>query len=91
MRITSIELAGSIESGKRLPRAFAKISRTTDSEYIEVTIIRPGCDDRKQMVRADCEDDIRSAASCLHRILEGYDGTNSEIEACVRVLQHFAD
>ena len=91
MRITSIELAGSVERGKRLPRAFAKISRTMDDEYIEVTVIRPNCGDRKHMVLADCEEDIRSMAGCLQRTLDGYDGTNSEIEACVRLLQHFAD
>ena len=91
MRITSIELAGSIESGKRLPRAFAKISRTTDNEYIEITILRPNCEDRKHMVLADCDEDIRSMAECLQHTLDGYDGTNSEIEEYVRVLQHFAD
>ena len=91
MRITSIELAGSIEKGKRLPRAFAKISRTADDEYIEVTILRPNCPDRQHTVQADCEEDIRQAASCLHLVLAGYDGTNSEIEEYVRVLQYLAD
>ena len=91
MRITSIELAGSVEKGKRLPRAFAKVSRTADDQYIEVTILRPNCPDRKHMVQADCEEDIRSMASCLHHTLAGYDGTNSEIEEYVRVLQYLAD
>ena len=91
MRIMSVELAGSVERGKRLPRAFAKINRTTDDQYIEVTILRPNCEDRKHMVLADCEEDIRSMAECLQHTLDGYDGTNSEIEEYVRVLQHFAD
>jgi len=95
MRITSIELAGSSSTTLRdgtagLPRAFAKVGRTTDAEYVEVTIIRPG-GERKHMIRADCEEDIRSMAECLQSQLDGYDGTNSEIEEYVRVLQHFAD
>ena len=95
MKITSIELAGSSKATLRdgtpgLPRAFAKVSRTTDAEYIEVTILRPGVE-RKHMIRADCEEDIRSMAECLQTQLDGYDGTNSEIEEYVRVLQYFAD
>ena len=95
MRITSIELAGTSRTTLRdgtpgLPRAFAKVSRTTDAEYIEVTILRPG-GERKHRIRADCEEDIRSVAECLQSQLDGYDGTNSEIEEYVRVLQHFAD
>ncbi len=90
MKITSIELAGSIEAGKRLPRAFAKVSRANDCEHIEVTIIRPGSE-RKHVVRANCQEDIRSMAECLQNQLDGCDGTDSEIEEYVRVLQHFAD
>ena len=96
MRITSIELAGTSNTKLRhgspgLPRAFAKISRTTDSEYMEVTIIRPECADRKHMVQADDADDQWSMAECLQETLDGYRGTNSEIEEYVRVLRHFAD
>ena len=95
MRITSIEMAGSSRTTLRdgtpgLPRAFAKVARTTDSDYFEVTILRPG-GERKHMIRADCEEDIRSMAECLQNQLDGYDGTNSEIEEYVRVLQYFAD
>ena len=53
MKITSIELAGSVAEGKKLPRAFARIARTTDSDYIEATILKPG-GQRKQMARANC-------------------------------------
>jgi len=90
MRITSIEFAGSIETGKKLPRAFAKIARTTDGEYVEVTIIRPG-GERKHMVRADCEDDLWSMAECLLHELEDLDGPNSAINDYFRELQRFAD
>ena len=95
MRITSIELAGSsktiLSNGQPgLPRAFAKVARTAVSDCFEVTILRPG-GERKHMIRADCEEDIRSVAECLQNQLDGYDGTNSEIEEYVRVLQYFAD
>ena len=90
MRITSIELAGSIESGKRLPRAFAKVGRTADAEYVEVTIIRPG-GQRKHMVRADCEEDLWSMAERLLHELDGVDGPNSAINDYYRELQRFAD
>ena len=91
MRIMSIELAGSVDRGKRLPRAFARISRTTDDEYIEVTIIRPDCGDRKHMVQADCDEDLWSMAECLQAHLDGCKGTNSMIHDYYRELQRFAD
>jgi len=90
MRIKSIELAGSIESGKKLPRAFARICRPNGRDYIQVDIIAPS-GERTHHVQADCEEDIRSMAESLQNQLDGYDGTNSEIEEYVRVLQHFAD
>jgi len=90
MRITSIELAGSIAEGKKLPRAFAKIARTTDSDYVEVTIIRQR-GQRKHMVQANCEEDLWSMAECLLHELEGLDGPNSAINEYYRALQHFAD
>ena len=94
MRITSIELAGTSETTLHdgtpgLPRAFAKVSRTTDDEYFEVTIVRPG-GDRKHMIRADCEEDIRSMAECLQSQLDGYDGSSSEVEEYARLLMQFS-
>ena len=92
MKITSIELAGSIESGKRLPRAFARICRPNDCDHIQVEILAPDRTEcRTHHVQADCEEDIRSMAEGLQWILDGYDGTNSEIQEYVRVLQHFTD
>ncbi|MBL7134356.1 MAG: hypothetical protein ISS78_09695 [Phycisphaerae bacterium] len=92
MRITSINLAGSIEKGKRLPRAFARVSRAIDSDYIEVETLAPdGALCRTHLVAPDCEEDIRCEAEQLQRILDGCAGTNTDIEEYVRVLQHFAD
>ena len=95
MRITSIELAGTSRTRLRdgtpgLPRAFAKVSRTTDAEYIEVTIIRAG-GERKHMVQADCEEDLWSMAKCLLHELDSVDGPNSAINDYYRELQRFAD
>ena len=90
MKITSIELAGSIEIGKKLPRAFAKIARTTDSDYVEVTLIRPG-GQRKHMVQADCDEDLWSMAECLQYHLDGCKGTKSMIHDYYRLIQRFAD
>ena len=39
MRITTIELAGAIEEGKHLPRAFARISRKLGDDHITVEYI----------------------------------------------------
>jgi len=91
MRIASIELAGSIKEGEKLPRAFARITRTSDSEFIEVTIIPATGLNRKHMVRADCEEDLWSMAECLQNQLDGYDGTNSAIHDYFRELQRFGD
>ena len=90
MKITSIELAGIIEKGKRLPRAFARISRPNGCDTIRIETILPG-GEHTHHIPCDCETDIRQAASCLHRILEGRDGTRGEEAQYVRVLRHFAD
>jgi len=90
MRITSIELAGSIEKGKRLPRALARIGRQLDTDLIDLTILLPGREETHRL-DAGSEDDIRSMARRLQHLLDGYHGTPSEIEAYRRDLQRFAD
>ena len=95
MRVTSIELAGTSKTTLRdgtpgLPRAFAKITRTTDADSIEVTILRSG-GENKRMVRADCAEDIRSMAECLQHHLDGCKGTHSMVHEYVAILQYFAD
>ena len=92
MKITSINLAGSTEKGKKLPRAFARIGRTLDGDYIEVETLAPdGALCRTHLVAPDCEEDIRCEAEQLQRILDGHAGTNTDIEEYVRVLQQLAD
>ena len=95
MRIRSIELAGESKTTlgdgmPGLPRAFARISRKPGDEHITVELIIPG-GERTHHVQADCEEDVRSMAACLQVQLDGFKGTNSEIDEYVRVLQHFVD
>jgi len=97
MKITSIELAGESrttlgDGTPGLPRAFARVSRKGGDEYITIEILAHGrqkC--RTHHVQAGCEGGLRSMAEGLQYILDGYDGTNSEIDEYFRVLQHFAD
>ena len=92
MRVTSIELAGEVEKGKgqKLPRAFARISREVNSDYITVEVLVPG-HEHTHHVQADCEEDLWSMAECLQFQLDGHKGTNSMIHDYLRVLQRFAD
>ena len=92
MRITSIEFAGTIEKGQKLPRAFAKVTRKLGSDHIEVTILTPDQPDgRVHHVQADCDEDLWSMAECLQYHLDGHRGTNSMIHDYLRELQRFAD
>jgi len=90
MRITSIELAGRIDEGQRLPRAFACITRKIDSDQIEVTIIMPGSE-RTHHVQADCQEDVWSMAECLQYHLDGCKGTNSMIHDYYNELLRLSD
>jgi len=90
MRITSLELAGSVEDGQVLPRAFAKISRKQGAEQITVELLTPG-GDRTHHVGADDRDDQWSMAQILQHALDGYEGTNSEINDYMRVIEQLAD
>jgi len=90
MRITSIELAGEIDHGKKLPRAFACVTRKIDSDQIEVTIITPGSE-RTHHVQADCQEDVWSMAECLQYHLDGCKGTNSMIHDYYNELLRLSD
>jgi len=95
MRIRSIELAGesktTLSDGTPgLPRAFARISRKPGDECITVELIT-SAGERSHQVQANDSDDQWSMAEILQHALDGYEGTNSEIDEYVRVLQHFAD
>ena len=90
MRITSMELAGTIEQGQKLPRAYARIRRNPGDGHIEVTIMMPGAE-KTHIVDAASEDDLWSMAECLQEQLEGCRGTRSDTMDYFRALQRFAD
>jgi len=90
MRITSIEFAGAIEKGQKLPRAFARVSRKLGSDQIEVTLVSPD-GERTHHVQADCGADLWSMAVRLQCHLDGVRGTNSMIHDYLRELERFAD
>jgi len=94
MRITSIELAGESKTTlgdgtPGLPRAFARIGRKPGDEYITVELLMPGSE-RTHQVQAGDSDDQWSMAEILQHALDGYEGTNSEIDDYYRAIQHFA-
>ncbi len=95
MRITRIELAGSSKTtlhdgSPGLARAFAAIGRKAGDEHITVELLMPGAD-RTHHVQADDADDLWSMAECLQETLDGYRGTNSDIDEYYRELRRFAD
>ena len=90
MRITTIEFAGTIEAGQKLPRTFAKAHRKLDSDLIEVTIFFPD-GEKTHHVQADCDEDIWSMAECLQCHLDGARGNRGDINVYYGELRHFAD
>ena len=91
MRIASIEIEGSIEKGHKLPRAFVRISRKRGSAHIEVTILQPNEPETTHRVLAHDYEEPWAMAECLFETLEGYRGTNSDVQAVYRELQRFTD
>ena len=96
MRITSIELAGTIEEGKHLPRAFARIGRKPGDDYITIEYIafsKAEADKatRVHKVQADDADDQWSAAEALQWELDGQPGTNGDICDYFRLIEMLAD
>jgi len=95
MRITNIELVGNSDTtlhdgSPGLARAFARIRRKAGDEYITVEFLMPG-GERTHHVQADDADDQWSMAECLQETLDGYRGTNSDIDEYYRELRRFAD
>jgi len=90
MRITSIELAGTIEEGKHLPRAFARIGRKLGEDHIIVELLVPGSE-RTHHVQADDREDQWSMAEILQHALDGYEGKGCEIDMYFRVMKQLAD
>ncbi len=77
MRLTRIDFEGK-------PGHYATAQRQAASgtapNVVVVTILTSDMPDgREHHVTADCEDDLRSMAECLQRHLDGYTGSNSEI------------
>ena len=99
MRITSIELAGTSDTTLRdgtpgLARAFARIGRKPGDEYITVEILTSGgadAGDRTHKVQADDRDDQWSMAEILQHALDGYEGTNGDIDGYFRAVQMLGD
>ncbi len=94
MRITSIELAGTIEEGKHLPRAFARIGRKLGDDHITIKILTTAggdAGDRKYKVQANDSDDQWSMAEILQRALDGYIGTGNDIRTYMNAIEMLAD
>ena len=94
MRITSIELAGTIEEGKHLPRAFARIGRKLGDDYISVVIITTAgaaAGNRAHEVKTDDADDQWSMAKCLQEALDGFEGTGTDIRTYMNAIEMLAD
>ena len=95
MRITSIELAGTPKTTLRdgspgIPGAFARICRVQGDDHITVELLTPG-NDRSHEVQANDRDDQWSMAQILQHALDGYEGSNSEINDYLRIIEYFAD
>ena len=76
------------EFQKRFPTD-TEIASWLSSNNTNVAIVCGGISGN--LVALDCDEDIRCEAEQLQRILDGYAGTNTDIEEYVRVLRHFAD
>ena len=90
MNITSINLAGTIEEGRHMPRAFARLSRSITDEHIDVELLTPSGECTNHIVAND-RDDQWSMAETLQHTLDGHQGTNGDIDGYFRIIQMLAD
>lgn len=95
MRIRSIELAGESKTTLHdgtpgLPGILARIAPARDADYVEVTFLSPG-GEQKHLCRADDPDDMWSMAECLQERLDGQPGTNGDVNGYYRLLEYFAN
>ena len=80
MRLTRIDFEGSSKRPGHYATAQRRAASGTAPNVVVVTILTPDMPDgREHHVTADCEDDLRSMAECLQHQLDGYTGSNSEI------------
>ncbi len=94
MRITTIELAGTIEEGNHLPRAFARIGRKLGDDHITIEILTTAggdAGDRTHKVKADDSDDQWSMAECLQEAMDGFEGTGTDIRTYMNAIEMLAD
>jgi len=91
MRITSIELAGSqTRDGKGMPRAFARIGRRLGDDHITVEILGPHHETTHHL-SLDNDKELLVMARALQHILDGYQGTNSEVHGYYAELLRLSD
>ena len=84
MRITRIDFEGRHEIKGQAGHWYATAQRRdgmhNGPDIVLVTIYAPDSPNgREHHVDADCEEDLWSMAECLQHQLDGYAGTNSEI------------
>jgi hypothetical protein len=84
MRITRIDFEGRHEIKGQAGHWYATAQRRdgmhSGPDIVLVTILAPDTPDgREHHVDADCEEDLWSMAECLQHQLDGYTGSNSEI------------
>jgi hypothetical protein len=75
---------------------YATLTRRRGSPDIEVTVLTPERPEGMPMQVAARGDETgekvrRAFAEYLHRMLEGHDGTNSDVEGYYREIERFAD
>ncbi len=87
MRITCIELTGTIPKGQRTPRAVAKLTRRPRSHRVGIAIYRSDGREEKHAVDAHDTDRAWALASALHTALEGDRGTNSDRQELLDVIR----
>ena len=95
MKITEIELAGTSKTTLRdgtpgLPHAFARISHKINAEQIIIEYLQPSYQLSRHVNVGDT-DDMMAAAVELQRALDGYEGTNDDIDGYFRAIQMLAD
>ncbi len=86
MRISRIDFEGQ-STGH-----YATASRKRTADHINVLILTPeNLEGREHHVLADCKEDIYSMAECLQYHLDGYRGTDSDIQDYYQELLRLSD
>ena len=91
MKLTRIDFEGSIKNYKVCATAQRKERHTNDNQILVTTISPENPNGRQHWVNAACEDDVYSMADCLQCFLDGYKGSNSEIQTYYHELLKLSD